>query len=112
MCSDCAIQLRLGGCSAKLIETGASTCFSFAAFDKDGKSAMDTWNVFSAGAGGVPGKWEMTRGAGKTKPNAVWGEMGVSVGWGKGEALFDSVFLREVPTGDPPKLTFGAVEQK
>ncbi len=100
-----------GGCSAKVIEA-AATAFSFAAFDKDGKPAMDTWNVFSGGAGGVIGKWETTRSAGRTKPNAVWGEMLVSVGWGKGEALFDNIFLRETPTGDAVKITFGRVQKK
>lgn len=100
-----------GRCWIKLLEEGAANSFSLGAFDKDGKPAMDTWNVFMAG-GGVRGRWEQVRSAGKTKPNAAWGEIVLSIGWGKGAALFDSVCLKEVPAGQPVKVTVGKMEKR
>jgi len=103
----------LGGGDIKVLEPGAKSTIFFKVYDKDGKSAMDGNNAFMCGTGGIIGTWEKVKNATKkTKPNAVWGVAGLSLGWGQGAVLFDNIYIKEAVSGQAVKVMVGAVERR
>ena len=104
----------VGGGDINVLKAGASSVISCQVYDKGGKPAMDSHSAFMAGPGraAAVGVWVPAKGGMKTRPNAAWAQMTVSVGWGQGVALFDNIYLREAPGGEAVKAVWDAVETR
>ena len=99
----------IGGADIRVLKPGPAMVMSCQVYDRDGAPAMDSHSAFMAGMdrAAASGGWETAKNGMRTKTNAAWGQVTLSVAWGHGAGLFDNVWLREAPAGEPVRVRTG-----